>query len=144
MAQQVGFWRITPLPFLASRPGLQAGDVVMANVPTSQGGDAEMHDQAGNPLRQMLDSQIVTQMGTQAAQAETSAPAHTAGISPSAVRKLASWNGSTPFWGFAPSLTIYFRATGLAREHWGLAAATFLEAKARQHFLSRLREHPTE
>ena len=103
-----------------------------------------MRDQAGNPSRQMPNSQIATQMRTQAAQAEASAPAHSAGISPSAVRKPGSWNGSTPFRGFASSLMIYFRATGLAREHWGLAAATFLEAEARQHFLSRLREHPAE
>ena len=59
------------------------------------------------------------------------------------MRKPGSWNGSTLFRGFASSLTIYFRATGLVREHWGLAATTFLEAEARQHFLSRLREHPT-
>ena len=103
-----------------------------------------MRDQVGNLSGQMPDSQIATQMRTQAAQAEASAPAHSAGISPNAVRKPGSWNGSTPFRGFASSLTIYFRATGLAREHWGLAAATFLEAEARQHFLSRLREHPAE
>ena len=144
MAQQAGFRRITPPPFPASGPGLQAGDVLMADVPTSQGGDVQMRDQAGNLSGQMPDSQIATQMRTQAAQAEASAPAHSAGISPNAVRKPGSWNGSTPFRGFASSLTIYFRATGLAREHWGLAAATFLEAEARQHFLSRLREHPAE
>ena len=95
-----------------------------------------MLDQAGNPAGQMLDSQIPTQMRTQAAQAEAPSAAHSAGISPSAVRKPGSWNRSTPFRGFAASLTIYFRATGLAREHWGLAAATFLEAEAWQHFLS--------
>ena len=38
MAQQAGFRRITPPPFPASGPGLQAGDVLMADVPTSQGG----------------------------------------------------------------------------------------------------------
>ena len=38
MAQQTGFQRITPEPFLASGLGLQAGDVVMADVPTSSGG----------------------------------------------------------------------------------------------------------
>ena len=95
-----------------------------------------MRDQAGNLSGQMPDSQIATQMRTQAAQAEAFAPAHSAGISPSTVRKLGSWNGSTPFRGFASSLTIYFKATGLAREHWGPAAATFLEAEAWQHFLS--------
>ena len=136
MAQQAGFRRITPPPFPASGPGLQAGDVVMADVPTSQGGDAQMRDRAGNASRQMPDSQIATQMGTQAAQAETSAPTHSVGISPSAVRKPGSWNGSTPFRGFASSVTIYFRANGLAREHWGFATATFLEAEAWQHFLS--------
>ena len=98
----------------------------MAEVPTSQGVYAEMRDQAGNPSRQMPDSQITTQMGTQAAQAETFAPAHSAGISPSTMRQLGSWNGSTPFLGFASSLTIYFRATGLARGHWRLATVTFL------------------
>ena len=144
MAQQAGFRRITPLPFPVSGAGLQAGDVVMAVVPTSQGGNAEMRNQARNPSRQMLDSQIVTQMRTQAAQAEASALAHSAGISPSMVRKPGSWNGSTLFWGFASSLTIHLRATKLAREHWGPAAATFLEAEARQHFLSWLREHPTK
>ena len=144
MAQQAGFRRITPPPLPASGPGLQAGEILMADVPTSQGGDVQMSDQAGNLAGQMLDSQIPTQMRTQAAQAEAPSAAHSAGISPSAVRKPGSWNGSTPFRGFAASLTIYFRATGLAREHWGLAAATFLEAEARQHFLSRLREHPVE
>ena len=82
----------------------------------------------------MLDSQIMTQMGTLAAQAETFASAQSAGISPSTVRKLGSWNGSTPFQGFAYSLTIYFKATGLAREHWGPTTAMFLEAEARQLF----------
>ena len=82
-----------------------------------------MHDQVGNPLGQMPDSQIAIQMRTQAAQAEASTSALSVGISPSAVRKPGSWNGSTPFRGFASSLTIYFRATGLAREHWGLVAA---------------------
>ena len=61
----------------------------------------------------MLDSQITTHMGTQAAQAETSALAHSARISPNAVRKPGSWNGSIPFQRFASLLTIYFRATGL-------------------------------
>ena len=144
MAQQAGFRRITPPPFPASGTGLQAGDVLMADVPTSQGGDVQMRDQAGNPSWQMPNSQIATQMRTQAAQAEASTSAHSAGISPSVVRKPGSWNGSTPFRCFASSLTIYFRATRLAREHWGLAAATFLEAEAQQHFLSRLREHPAE
>ena len=104
-----------------------------------------MRDQAGNPSGQMPDSQIATQMRTQAAPRQKHLPpAHSAGISLSAVRKPGSWNGKNPFRGFASSLTIYFRATGLAREHWGLAVATFLEVEVRQHFLSRLREHPAE
>ena len=58
-----------------------------------------MRDQAGNPSRQMPDSQIVTQMGTQAAQVETSAPAHLAGISPSAVRNQGVGIALPPFGG---------------------------------------------
>ena len=97
MAQHAGFQRITPPPFPVSGPGLQAGDVVMADVPTSQGGNAKMRDQARNPSGQMPDSQIATQMRTQAAQVEASTLTHSARIRPSVVRKPGSWNGSTPF-----------------------------------------------
>ena len=49
MAQQAGFRRITPLPFPASGPGIQAGDVVMADVPTSQRGTQRCETRLGIP-----------------------------------------------------------------------------------------------
>ena len=49
IAQQTGFRRIPPLSFLALGPGLEAGDVVMANVPTSQGGMQRCESRLGIP-----------------------------------------------------------------------------------------------
>ena len=52
--------------------------------------------------------------------------------------KLAKWAGNTPLSAFKTDLIMYFRATELPKQKWGIASLDFLSDACRTTFLSRL------